>query len=168
MVHQAQTRISRFPQRWSFSIQPVVSLASSEEVACRISAYFKTLLRASERRASLSSSRGQPYLQTNHEHLDKVAWQYARVIELWRTRDTHESAWQSTPFDRAFRDALVTICRALDGWTTSWRERYRPEERRDRTDDIATLEKLVHSLEQVWMTWSLSVEILHQALAFRL
>lgn len=162
------TGMPRFSRHWGFSVQPVASLSCSEEVACRISTYFRTLLRSSERRASLSLSKGQPRLRINHEHLEEVAWKYARVVELWKTRDMNDSAWQSPPFETAFKESLMSICRALDEWTNSWRERYRPEDSRDRTHDIATLEERVHSLEQTWMTWSLSVEIFHQALSYQL
>jgi hypothetical protein len=57
----------------------------------------------------------------------------------------------------------VQICLALAEWADTRRNCYEPFHPVDQTHEIVALEKLISSLEQTWLTWSLCVEIYKQA-----
>ena len=145
------------------TISPVASLACSEEVACRISAYFKTLLRSSKRRTLMIPIKFRSHVRHNPDCLEIIAWAYTRIIELWRSHMLHDDSWQSNVFQEAFGEHLVRICVALAEWADARRNCYEPFHPADQTHRLATLQVQIDSLEQVWLTWSLCVEIHRQA-----
>jgi hypothetical protein len=160
-----ERRESKFPfmRHATPSLSPVASLACSEEVACRISTYLKTLLRGSQRRARMLPIHIGSYVGHNHDHLEDITWRYTRIIELWRVHILHDNTWRSNVFQDTFREHLVRICLALAEWADARRNCYEHFNPVDQTHKIATLEKLINSLEQAWLTWSLCVEIHRQA-----
>ena len=151
--------------RTNSSIPPVTSLDCSQEIACRISTYFKTLLRSSRRRTRLFPVHARTYAQHNHEDLEDVAWCYTRTVELWRSHTLYDDSCRSVVCEDNFVEHLVQICLTLAGWTDTRRnycELFHPV---DQTNEIAELRQLVISLEETWMTWSLCIEIHKQATA---
>jgi hypothetical protein len=155
------------PDGSNYSLSPVASLSCTEEVACRISAYFETLLRSSQRRTQLFPSCARRSIQHNHNHLKDVAWRYTRIAELWKSRTHHDNTWQSTVFQDSFGEQLMRICLALAEWVDVRRSCYVPMQFVDETYTITALERKIESLEQGWMTWSLCVEIHKQAMRCR-
>ena len=160
-----ERRESKFPfmRHATPSLSPVASLACSEEVACRISTYLKTLLRGSQRRTRLLPIHIGSYVGHNHDQLEDITWRYTRIIELWRVHILHDNTWRSNVFQDTFREHLVRICLTLAEWADARRNCYEHFNPVDQTLKIATLEKLFNSLEQAWLTWSLCVEIHKQA-----
>jgi len=160
-----ERRESRFPfmRQASPSLLPVAPLACSEEVACRISTYLKTLLRSSQRRTRLFPIDSGSYVAQKHHHLEDITWRYTRIIELWRAHMLFDATWQSNVFQDTFGEHLVRICLVLAAWADARRNCYKQFHSVDQTHKIASLEKLINSLEQSWLTWSLCVEIHKQA-----
>lgn len=149
------------------SIPPVTSLDCSQEIACRISTYFKTLLRSSRRKTRLFPIHVRTYAQHNHEDLEDVAWCYTRTVELWRSHTLHDDSCRSVVCEDNFIDHLVQICLTLAGWADTRRNYCEVFHPVDQANEIAELRKLVISLEETWMTWSLCIEIHKQATACR-
>lgn len=145
------------------SISPVASLACSEEVASRISAYFNTLLRSSKRRTLTIPINARSYVRHNHDCLESIAWAYTRIVELWKSHMLHDDSWQLNVFQDAFREHLVRICVALAEWADARRNCYEPFHPTNQSHRLAALQLQIDSLEQVWLTWSLCVEIHKQA-----
>jgi hypothetical protein len=75
----------------------------------------------------------------------------------------HDDSWESNVFQDTIGEHLVQICLALAEWADTRRNCYEPFHPVDQTHEIVALEKLISSLEQTWLTWSLCVEIYKQA-----
>jgi hypothetical protein len=75
----------------------------------------------------------------------------------------HDDSWESNVFQDTIGEHLVRICLALAEWADTRRNCYEPFHPVDQTHEIVALEKLISSLEQTWLTWSLCVEIYKQA-----
>jgi hypothetical protein len=151
-------------RRKTSSLSETSSLTCSEEVACRISTYLKTLIRSSQRRARLFPAHIASYVGHNHDHLEDIKWRYSRIIELWRAHILHDDTWHSNVFQDAFGEHLSRICLALAEWVDTRRNCYKQFHPADQAHKIALLERLINSLEQAWLTWSLCVEIHKQAI----
>ena len=168
---QTSTMIGRlesnrlFVRQTNSSIIPVASLQCSEEIACRISTYFKTLLRSSRRRTRLFPLHARTYAQHNHKDLEDVAWNYTRIIELWRSHTLYDGSCRSDVCENNFEEHLVQICTTLAEWADTRRNHCEVFHPVNQTNEIVELRKLVTSLEEAWMTWSLCIEIHKQATA---
>jgi hypothetical protein len=75
----------------------------------------------------------------------------------------HDDSWESNVFQDTIGEHLVQICLALAEWADTRRNCYEPFHPVDQTHEIVALEKLISSLEQTWLMWSLCVEIYKQA-----
>lgn len=150
-------------QQTNSSISPVASLKCPEEVACRISTYFKTLLRSSQRKTRLLPIPTRSDARRNQDHLENVAWSYTRIVELWKSHMLNDGSLQFEVFQDNFEERLVQICLALAEYADAKRNFRGPFHPNDQTRKIALFETLVDSLEQAWLTWSLCVDIHKQA-----
>lgn len=150
-------------QKTDSSISPVASLNCSEEVACRISTYFKTLLRSSQRRTRFLPIHPGTNARHNQNRLEEISWRYTRIMELWRSHMLHHGSWQSDILQDNFEERLVQICLALREYTDVKRNCREPFQPSDQTRRMTALEALVDSLEQAWLTWTLCVDIHKQA-----